>query len=64
MVVAADTSQAPELLSGVASNGRGTPVGNGFMRAGEDPGGTEATHAANANARNDAWARWKTLLSR
>ncbi|HYL35761.1 MAG TPA: dienelactone hydrolase family protein [Bryobacteraceae bacterium] len=38
-------------------------AGHGFMRAGEDPGGTEATHAANVKARTEAWARWKTLLA-
>jgi len=34
-------------------------AGHGFMRAGEDPAGTEA----NKKARADAWARWKSLLS-
>jgi carboxymethylenebutenolidase len=33
-------------------------AGHGFMRAGEDPAGNEA----NKKARDDAWARWKTLL--
>ncbi|HTS50460.1 MAG TPA: dienelactone hydrolase family protein [Bryobacteraceae bacterium] len=37
-------------------------AGHGFMRAGEDPGGTEATHAANVQARQEAWVRWKKLL--
>ncbi len=37
-------------------------AGHGFMRAGEDPNGTEATHAANVKARTEAWARWKSLL--
>jgi len=32
---------------------------HGFMRAGEDPAGSEA----NKKARADAWARWKSLLS-
>lgn len=33
-------------------------AGHGFMRDGEQPGGTEA----NKKAREDAWSRWKTLL--
>lgn len=33
-------------------------AGHGFMRDGESPTGTEA----NKKAREDAWARWKTLL--
>ncbi len=33
-------------------------AGHGFMRDGESPEGT----AANKKARDDAWARWKTLL--
>jgi carboxymethylenebutenolidase len=33
-------------------------AGHGFMRAGEDPAGTEA----NKKAREEAWARWKSLL--
>jgi carboxymethylenebutenolidase len=33
-------------------------AGHGFMREGESPTGTEA----NKKARDDAWARWKTLL--
>jgi carboxymethylenebutenolidase len=35
-------------------------AGHGFMRAGEDPAGTPA----NKKARDDAWARWKTLLAK
>jgi len=35
-------------------------AGHGFMRAGEDPEGAEP----NRKARNDAWARWKTLLAK
>lgn len=35
-------------------------AGHGFMRAGEDPGGTEA----NRKARADAWERWKKLLAK
>lgn len=37
-------------------------AGHGFMRAGEDPNGTEPNHAANVKARDEAWERWKTLL--
>ena len=36
-------------------------AGHGFMRAGEDPGDT---NAANKKARNEAWARWKGLLQK
>ena len=35
-------------------------AGHGFMRAGEDPAGTEA----NRKARAEAWERWKRLLSK
>ena len=35
-------------------------AGHGFMRAGEEPGASEA----NKKAREDAWARWKALLSK
>jgi carboxymethylenebutenolidase len=35
-------------------------AGHGFMRAGEDPAGTEA----NRKARADAWLRWKALLEK
>ena len=35
-------------------------AGHGFMRAGEDPSGSEA----NRKARADAWERWKKLLSK
>ena len=35
-------------------------AGHGFMRAGEAPDATEA----NKKARTNAWARWKTLLSK
>jgi carboxymethylenebutenolidase len=35
-------------------------AGHGFMRAGEDPAGTEG----NKKARTEAWARWKTLLAK
>lgn len=35
-------------------------AGHGFMRAGEDPAG----EAANKQARQDAWARWKALLEK
>jgi carboxymethylenebutenolidase len=33
-------------------------AGHGFMRAGEDPAGTEP----NQKARTAAWVRWKQLL--
>ena len=35
-------------------------AGHGFMRAGEDPAGSEA----NRHARADAWERWKKLLNK
>jgi carboxymethylenebutenolidase len=35
-------------------------AGHGFMRAGEDPAGSEA----NKKARDEAWKRWKSLMSR
>jgi carboxymethylenebutenolidase len=35
-------------------------AGHGFMRAGEQPD----AKPANAKARNDAWARWKSLLKK
>jgi carboxymethylenebutenolidase len=35
-------------------------AGHGFMRAGEAPDASEA----NRKARNDAWARWKSILDR
>ena len=35
-------------------------AGHGFMRAGEDPDGT----AANKKAREEAWARWKSLMAK
>jgi len=35
-------------------------AGHGFMRAGEAPDATDA----NKKARVDAWARWKSLLSK
>lgn len=35
-------------------------AGHGFMRAGEAPDASEA----NRKARDDAWARWKTLLAK
>lgn len=37
-------------------------AGHGFMRESEDPGSTQAHHAANVKARNEAWERWKKLL--
>jgi carboxymethylenebutenolidase len=35
-------------------------AGHGFMRAGEEPNAS----AANKKARDEAWARWKTLLQK
>lgn len=35
-------------------------AGHGFMRAGEEPGGSEA----NKKARDEAWVRWKALLKK
>jgi carboxymethylenebutenolidase len=37
-------------------------AGHGFMRDGEAPTSTDENHAANVKARDDVWARWKTLL--
>lgn len=37
-------------------------AGHGFMRDGEAPESSDANHDANKKARDDAWARWKTLL--
>ena len=37
-------------------------AGHGFMRDGESPEDKDPNHAANKKARDDAWARWKTLL--
>jgi carboxymethylenebutenolidase len=36
-------------------------AGHGFMRAGEDP---NDNNAANKKARDEAWTRWKAILSR
>jgi carboxymethylenebutenolidase len=35
-------------------------AGHGFLRAGEEPGASEA----NRKARDEAWARWKSLLAK
>ncbi|MDQ6860329.1 MAG: dienelactone hydrolase family protein [Verrucomicrobiota bacterium] len=37
-------------------------AGHGFMRDGEAPESKDENHEANVKARDDAWARWKTLL--
>ena len=37
-------------------------AGHGFMRSGEDPGGTEPGHEANQKAREQAWQRWLGVL--
>jgi len=39
-------------------------AGHGFMRDGDDPTSTNAAHAANVKARNEAWSRWKGLLAK
>ena len=39
-------------------------AGHGFMRMGEDPNGKEPNHAANVQAREEAWKRWKELLKK
>jgi len=39
-------------------------AGHGFMRAGEDPTATDANKEANKKARDEAWVRWKSLLSK
>ena len=59
--VGATIPKAEELMK--AANKKYEPViytgaGHGFMRDGESPTGT----AENKKARDDAWARWKTLL--
>lgn len=37
-------------------------AGHGFMRAGQDPQGSEPNHEANKKARAEAWRRWVALL--
>jgi carboxymethylenebutenolidase len=37
-------------------------AGHGFMRVGEDPTATNPTHAADVKARDQAWAKLKTLI--
>jgi carboxymethylenebutenolidase len=39
-------------------------AGHGFMRGGEDPTSTQATHAADVKARTAAWTRMKEVLAR
>jgi carboxymethylenebutenolidase len=39
-------------------------AGHGFMRAGEDPTAADANKDANKKARDEAWARWKSLLKK
>jgi carboxymethylenebutenolidase len=39
-------------------------AGHGFMRAGEDPTAADASKDANKKARDEAWARWKGILSK
>ncbi len=52
----ADMKSAGKTFEPVTYDG----AGHGFMRAGEAPDATPA----NAKARTDAWARWKSLLAR
>jgi carboxymethylenebutenolidase len=53
MMKAAGKNYAPVIYKG---------AGHGFMRDGEAPDSTDPNHEANKKARDDAWARWKTLL--
>ncbi len=39
-------------------------AGHGFMREGEDPTSTNAMHAANVKARDEAWTRWKAMMAK
>jgi carboxymethylenebutenolidase len=39
-------------------------AGHGFMRGGEDPTSTAATHAADVKARDESWARMKAALAK
>ncbi|MDQ6624393.1 MAG: dienelactone hydrolase family protein [Verrucomicrobiota bacterium] len=39
-------------------------AGHGFMRDGEAPQSNDENHAANVQAREDAWKRWKDLLKK
>jgi carboxymethylenebutenolidase len=39
-------------------------AGHGFMRGGEDPTSTAATHAADVKARDEAWVRIKETLAK
>jgi carboxymethylenebutenolidase len=39
-------------------------AGHGFMRGGEDPTSTAATHAADVKARDQAWVRMKEALAK
>lgn len=38
-------------------------AGHGFMRGGEDPTSTAATHAVEVKARDQAWVRMKEALA-
>ena len=63
--VDATIGQAEELMK--AAGKKYEPViykgaGHGFMRDGEAPNSSDEHHYANVKAREDAWARWKTLL--
>ena len=38
-------------------------AGHGFLRGGEDPTSTAATHAADVKARDEAWNKVKEVLA-
>ena len=62
------TSTVPDTTAAMKAAGKKyEPVtyedaGHGFMRMGQDPGGTEPNHEANKKARAEAWERWLALL--
>ncbi|HJQ25312.1 MAG TPA: dienelactone hydrolase family protein [Blastocatellia bacterium] len=65
--VTATVPKSTDLMK--AANKKYDPVtyegaGHGFMRSGEDPTATDANKAANQKAHDEAWARWKSLLSK
>jgi carboxymethylenebutenolidase len=39
-------------------------AGHGFMRSGEDPTATDENKEANKKARDESWARWKSVLKK
>jgi carboxymethylenebutenolidase len=64
------TASVPRGVDGMKAAGKlYEPVtysgaGHGFMRDGEDPGSSNANHAANKQAREDAWKRVKEILAK